>query len=285
MSRAWRNTILAAALLSCVVGCALWKGESTAPPSLPPAKMAQDTVVLEIAFVRIAGEALQEQDELWRQIDEQPLSAETRRRLTENGLRAGVCSSQLPPLLRKLLDEKADPLAVKGPGAPDDVTSTQRQLQSRAGKRGVILSGAQHDKLALLVQEDGRVTGEEYLQAQCLFAVKTFPQGDGSVRLELIPEIEHGEARQRWVGQDASFRVESSRDQKVLDDLRMELKLSPGEVLVLTCTSDHKGLGKNFFAQGAAGEQKVLLIRIAQTQYDDVFAPEKLKTPLATPTE
>ena len=242
------------ALLVSVGGCALWAEKPTEPPSLPAAKMAQDTVVLEIAFVRLAGEALAQQEELWRQVDEQPLTAETRRRLLENGLRAGVVSSQLPPLLRKLLDEKSDPLAIKGPGAPDDVTASQRQLQSRAGKRGVILAGAQQEKLALLVQQEGRVTGEEYLQAQCLFAVKTFPQGDGGVRLELIPEIEYGEARQRWIGQEGSFRVESSRDQKVLDALRMDLKLSPGEVLILTCTADQKGLGKHFFAASAPGD-------------------------------
>lgn len=280
-----RLILMTALLLGSSGGCALWTEKPTEPPSLPPAKMAQDTVVLEIAFVRIAGEALMQQDDLWRQVDEQPLPAETRRRMLENGLRAGVVSSQLPPMLRKLLDEKSDPLAVKGPGTPDDVTASQRQLQSRAGKRGVILAGAQREKLALLVQQDGRVTGEEFQQAQCLFAVKTFPQGDGSVRLELVPEVEHGEAKQRWVGQDTSFRIESSREQKVLENLRMELKLAPGEVFVVTSTSDQKGLGKHFFADGAPGEQKLLMIRIAQTQYDDVFAPEKLTAPLVTPSE
>lgn len=285
MSHARRMLMMITTLLVSVGGCALWSETPTEPPSLPAAKMAQDTVVLEIAFVRLHGEALAQQEELWRQVDEQPLTAETRRRLLENGLRAGVVSSQLPPMLRKLLEEKADPLAVKGPGMPDDVTASQRQLQSRAGKRGVILAGSQQEKLALLVQQEGRVTGEEYRQAQCLFAVKTFPQGDGSVRLDLVPEIEYGEARQRWVGQEGSFRVDSSRDQKVLDALRMDLKLAPGEVLVLTCTADQKGLGKHFFAASSSGEQKVLMIRIAQTQYDDIFAPEKLKAPLATPTE
>lgn len=277
--------VVAVACLASLGGCALWTEKPSEPPSLPPAKMAQDTVVLEIAFVRISGEALAQQDELWRQVDEQPIAAETRRRMLENGLRAGVVSSQLPPMLRKLLDEKADPLAVKGPGTPEDVTASQRQLQSRAGKRGVILAGATQAKLALLMQQEGRVTGDEFTQAQCLFAVKTYPQGDGSVRLELVPEIEHGEPRQKWVGQDSSFRIDTSREQKVLDHLRMDLKLAPGEVLVLTCASDHKGLGRNFFADGAPGEQKLLMIRIAQTQYDDVFAPEKLKAPLVTPTE
>jgi hypothetical protein len=284
MSRGGHLELLVLAL-ACIGGCALWKEEISEPPSLPPAKMAQDTVVLEIAFVKIAGEALAQQESLWREVDEQPIPAETRRKLLENGLRAGVVSSQLPQLLRTLLEQTNDPLAIKGPGLGDDVTASQRQLQSRAGKRGVILAGSTQDKIALLLQEEGRISGQEYLQAQCLFAVKTFPQGDGRVRMELIPEIEHGEARQRWVGQEGSFRVEAGKDHKVLDHLRTELTLSPGEVLILTCTPDQKGLGKQFFAAGATSEQKLLMIRIAQTQYDDVFAPEKLKAPIATSVE
>lgn len=284
MSRGRLSWMLVLAI-ACVGGCALWSETPSEPPSLPAAKMSHDTVVLEIAFVRITGDALLRQDDLWREVDEQQVEPQARRRLLENGLRAGVVSSQLPPLLRQLLEEKADPLAVKGPGITDDVTAAQRQLQSRAGKRGVILAGGQQEKMALLLQQDGRISGEEYVQAQCLFAVKTFPQGDGRVRLELVPEIEHGDARQRWVGQDGAFRVESSKEHKVLEHLRMELLLSPGEVLVLTCTPDQKGLGKQFFASSAAGEQKLLMIRIAQTQYDDVFAPEKLQAPVATPVE
>jgi hypothetical protein len=200
----------------------------------------------------------------------------------ENGLRAGVVGSQLPSELRTLLEANHDPLAIKGAGTPDDVTASQRQLQSRAGKRGVILTGGAVERMTLLLHEQGNVSGEQYKQAQCLLAVRSFPQGDGRVRLELTPEIEHGDARQRWVGQEGAFHVEASKDRKVIESLKLDLILSPGEVLAISCTPEQKGLGKQFFAPNAGGEQKLLLIRIAQTQYDDVFAPEKIKAPLAT---
>ncbi len=270
------------AAIACLGGCALWSEKPSEPSSLPATKMAPDTVVLEIAFVRVTGETLARQEELWREIDEQQLPAEVRRRLRENGLRAGIVGSQMPVLLRKLLEERADPLAVKGPGIGDDITASQRQLQSRAGKRGVILAGSPQEKMAVLIREDGRLIGDDLKQAQCLFALKTFPGGDGRVRLELVPEIEHGEVRQRWVGADGAFRVEAAKDQKIIDMLRLEPTISPGEVLVLTCVPEPLGLGKQFFAAGAAGEQKLLMIRLAQTQYDDVFAPEKLAKPIAT---
>jgi hypothetical protein len=244
--------------------------------------MSSDTVVLEIAFVRLAGDALAGQEELWRQIDEQQLPPEVRRAMHDNGLRAGVVSSQLPPLLRKLLADKADPLAAAG--AHGDVTASQRQLQSRAGKRGVILTGAKRDELTLLLSQGGVLTGAKFQDAQCLFAVKTFPKGDGRVSLELVPEVEHGQPKQKWVGQDGAFHVEAAKDHKVVDNLKMELTLSPGDVLVVTCSPARIGLGKQFFADGAADEQKVLLIRLAQTQYDDLFAPEKLPQPLVTPS-
>ncbi|HTN75552.1 MAG TPA: hypothetical protein VL096_09905, partial [Pirellulaceae bacterium] len=131
----------------------------------------------------------------------------------------------------------------------------------------------------------GQVTGQDFVEAQCLFAVKTFPQGDSRVRMELVPEVEHGQSKQRWIGQDGAFHVESSKSHKVLDGLRMELLLSPGEVLVLSCTADQKGLGKQFFAESKPGEQKLLMIRLAQTQYDDLFAPESVQKPIVTPTE
>jgi hypothetical protein len=270
-----------------VGGCALWKEEPTEPPSLPAPKMSSDSVTLEIAFVRMSGEAQERQDELWLAIDEQQLPAPVRVCLLQNGMRMGVCDSQMPPLLRTLLDEKADPLAVTGTGASatGDVTATQRQLQTRAGKRGVILAGSPRDELTLLMQHDGRLTGQTFRNAQCLFAMKAFPQGDGRVRIELVPEIEHGATKQRWVGQEGMFHPEASREQKVVGELKMDLVLSPGEVIVATCTADQKGIGKQFFASGAPGEQKVMLIRLAHTQYDDVFAPEKLQAPIATPLD
>jgi hypothetical protein len=274
-------------LVAMVGGCAFWKEEASAPPSLPVAKMSTDSVTLEIAFVRMSGEAQARQDEIWRSIDEQQLPSPIRVCLHQNGMRMGICGSQMPPLLRTLLDEKADPLAVAGGGfnAGGDVTATQRQLQTRAGKRGVILTGSPREELTLLMQHDGALTGQTFHNAQCLFAVKAFPQGDGRVRIELVPEIEHGATKQRWVGQEGMFHPEAGKEHKIVGELKMELVLSPGEVIVASCSADQKGIGKQFFASGAAGEQKVLLIRLAQTQYDDVFAPEKLQAPIATPLD
>ena len=38
-------------------------------------------------------------------------------------------------------------------------------------------------------------------------------------------------------------------------------------------------------SRGSAVERRLLLIRFAQTQFDDLFAPEQTSAPLATPGE
>ena len=47
----------------------------------------------------------------------------------------------------------------------------------------------------------------------------------------------------------------------------------PGQTLILSCTPESKGLGQNFFVDTSHGDpqQKLLLIRLAQTQRDDLF--------------
>ena len=56
-------------------------------------------------------------------------------------------------------------------------------LHSRSGKRAEIVASGTQDKMVLLTQDDGRARGKTYSQAQGLFAAKTFPQGDGRVKL------------------------------------------------------------------------------------------------------
>jgi hypothetical protein len=67
----------------------------------------------------------------------------------------------------------------------------------------------------------------------------------------------------------------------------MEPILSPGEILIVSGTPDVKGLGQHFFASPNADEksQTMLLVRLAQTQLDDLFAPDQILSPIVTPLE
>lgn len=256
-------------------GCTRWNVTEVEkkPWKLPAPRMSPSTVVLELAFVRLNPERPQETTELWREFDEQILPTELRRRLNTNGMRCGMVGSNLPPNLQRLLDNPTEALdvATQDPEKlADDVTSRQYRLQSREGVRTPIAASSNIEKLHVFVNEDGALRGETYQLAQCMFSVRTYPQGDGRVQLEVVPEIEHGQPVNRRVGQEGIWRLEFSRDRKIFDALRLEVVLSPGDVLAISATPEPLGLGQSFFVKGPQ-QTTMLLIRLAQTQKDELF--------------
>jgi hypothetical protein len=95
----------------------------------------------------------------------------------------------------------------------------------------------------------------------------------------LVPELHHDQTRQRWVGKQGMLRLETSRPRRVFDDMAISATLSPGAMLVMTSLPNRPGsLGHHFFTEkNDQLEQKLLVIRLAQTQHDDLFSPS---TPL-----
>jgi hypothetical protein len=82
--------------------------------------------------------------------------------------------------------------------------------------------------------------------------------------------------RNQYVGGDQTFMLQAGRDTHEFDDLRIECLLSPGQTLAITKTLDAKGLGGHFFAADAAASSigSMMLIRLAQTQLDDLFSSD-----------
>ena len=233
--------------------------------------MSPDATVLEVATVRVTEEQSDDFDAIWEEIDEQFLPIDVRRSMAANGFRVGLSGAQLPDFLRQSLDGDAT-------STEQNLYARQKRLQSRNGRRSVIMVDAQpRSHVAVLFNEGGGVTGETYHNARCLFGVKTFAANDGRVRLELTPEVQHGQPRTTWTGQDGAFRLNTEQASKTFDNFRMTATLSPGQTLLLTCTPDFLGLGHQFFGSDERDvRQRLLLIRIAQTQLDDLFSPEFL---------
>ena len=131
------------------------------------------------------------------------------------------------------------------------------------------------DELSVLLRtDDDRVRGRTYRQVMGLFAAKAFPQGDGGIRLELTPELEHGDAQKRFTPGEGMFKVEFGPPHEVLDQLRSTSQLAPGQILAVTTFPKRPGtLGHHFFTEndGDATMQKMLLVRLAQCEYDDRF--------------
>jgi len=264
-----------------VAGCATWS--ESALPELPLPRMSQDSVVLETAFVRIPVDL--DLEGVWREVDEQQLDPTTRGRLAANGIRLGVVGTQLPDSLRRMLDSPAaelprgqDPLTTSRP------SSLQQQVQNRAGERSELIVVPQiAPGTAVLVNDEGKVRAQQFQEGQALLALRTYPAGDGTVRLEVSPVVKHGQVRQQWAPGNGVYRYDFSREEFVFEQLRFEVLLSPGQSLVVASTAESKGLGGLLFARPE--EPLVLLIRLAQTQYNDLFAPEQDRQPFVTPVE
>jgi hypothetical protein len=285
----WRLPCLLTVLL-LPAGCARLDLAAKTPGKLPPARLSPDAVVLDMAFVRLPAADQERYDSIWTAADEQVFSPELRRELATNGLRVGVFGQQLPTSVRELVDAKQTALDERSEDldAGDvEVRGGNRHLQVRAGRRTKILASKTYPALAVLLNEDGQVRGHHFNQAQCVLALKPYPQGDGRVKLDLTPEIEHGELKSQWARGEGMLMQRLGRERLVLDRLRLEALLSPGEWLVLSSSAEIKGLGQYFFAETAGGtvERTMVLVRLSQTQLDDLFAPAQTSATLATPGE
>ena len=284
------HAVVCACLITGLAGCAQWSMTESEPSSLPPARMSPDSVSLEIAFVRLPAADEAAYEAIWAEADETHFPPELRKQLSANGLRAGLLGQQLPDELRAALDEAANVLEERAEDVSTsdvEVNRAHRRLTCRTGRRAKIIVSKTHPSLPLLQNDDGQISGQNLSQAQCLLALKPYPQGDGRVKLDITPEIEHGEMKTQWVGQEGSLMQRIGRDRLILDRLRLEAMLSLGQVLMISAGDDVKGAGENFFTETAGGrtERTLVLIRVARTQWDDLFAPEQISAPLATPGE
>ena len=276
-------------LLPLASGCAQWVQQTpTEANKLPTPPLPPDSVVLEIAFARLPLADMAAYDEIWQQTDEQAFSTDLRRAWSANGLRCGMLGSQLPPKLRQALEADAHSLLTQAENALEaqaDGSRGSRRVQCRSGRRAKLITSKSLPEMALLAHEAGTVRGWSLTQAQCLFGMKVYPLGDARARLNLVPEVEHGAMKTQYVGREGTVMPELARERIVLDELLLDATLPPGHVLLISTTPDVKGLGKHFFVEQSANAEvrQLVLIRLAVSQHDDLFAPDQMGTPVATP--
>ena len=120
--------------------------------SLPLPKLAPDSVVLEVTFVRIPAEKVDFEGRFWPEADESALDVELRRRLEANGFRAGIVRTPPPSALQELFDTQGSADTADGVtafAAGSEIAVRTHRLRSRAGQPGkVIVRGTPVTKLA-----------------------------------------------------------------------------------------------------------------------------------------
>jgi hypothetical protein len=286
-----RGLIVLVLLLAALPGCAQWvKTSLNEVNRLPSPALPRDSVVLEIAFAKLPLSDAAAYDDVWQQTDEQAFSTDVRREWAANGLRCGILGSQIPAKLREILDRKSSSLEEQSQDALDAQSANSRgdrRIQCRNGRPAKVYTSKTFDSVAVLTQESGTVRGWQLSEAQCLFGMKVYPLGDARAEIDLVPEIEHGPLKTQFVGRDGTVMPQLARERLVLDRLKLDATLAPGHVLMISTTPEAKGIGQQFFVEQTATAQVrlLLLIRLAVTQHDDLFAPDRAAPPLATPME
>ena len=283
-------TLTLGTVVTFLGGCQLWSTpEWTADQAkrleLPAPRMSADSVILEIAFVHVTPAANQVDAALWHDVNAVPLPWQTHKKLSLNGVRCGLIAGQLPDSLQQLMQADKNTLDLQdlNGNLEHDLQGRNQRIHSRAGRRGQIILNNQILPTVHLVTRDGDYSsGETFHQAQCVLEIRTYPQGDGRVRVQLTPEIQHGHLKSQFVGHDGSWLINNDRETRSFDSLAMEVTMTPGESLLLSCTADVKGLGQQMFVDGKndSDTQYLVLIRLAQTQFDDLFAPDKTAQPV-----
>jgi hypothetical protein len=269
-------------------GCARIERRGKSP--LSPLRMSQESVTLEKFSVRFPCGDEDLNGPLWNDVDEQCFSPELRRRLAANGLRAGLVGNQLPAALDRLLasSELRPPTQtstqIQMPEADlvNEPTVLRGLIQNQGGQRAEVIVAGEREPIASLsllqTSDDGRVGGKTLNKVVGVLALRMFPQGDGRTRLEIIPELKHGEVKQRVEADNGVLRFDIGPDREVFHDLRLEAALAPGQMILLTCLPNRPGsLGHHLFTEEPTGQprqQKMLLFRLAYSPLDDRFTAE-----------
>jgi hypothetical protein len=289
---------LTLAFLALGLGCQSWYAQDSQESvswqrpvmgSFQKLRMLPDSVMLEIAVVKIEAQEMEGFDQLWKSIDTSPLNLSARQRLDQNGMRAGVVSSHVPAELHRLmkpipidessLDSWQQQLYEKGLLKPEPRMLLHDGIQNRRGESHPVPVSDYMTEASWLVEIGDQSIAGASQNVRAVIEVKTYPKSDGSVRLICTPALHIGQPKTQIGIQQQSFAFETSQDKKLLRDLKFEACLRAGESLIVAPTSDLADLGGLFFgaplkADGDknTGEYRVLMVRLLQTQMDDLFS-------------
>jgi hypothetical protein len=280
------------ALILCTAcmaaGCRMFPGETLAKGHSPlkPASPSPDSVAMEIIWARFPANDPVLSDVSWREIDETQIEPSVRRELVNNGLRAGVISGTMPEAIHRVLHNKQS--------SPDEIDPTPdeqnaklttepmvhgRTRRIRRNQRSEIQASEIYSELPLLLSGGSELGGRTYEQAQAIYSLRVDPRPDRTAIVELTPELQYGEPKLRITGgEDGILRQASLRERKVFDDLKLTVRLAPGEMLVLMSLPDADSrLGHYFHTTDSLDgpQQKLILIRLAEVPPSDTFAVAK----------
>lgn len=261
-----------------VVGCASWKerpaGEPTVSHESGTVGENRKRVILEIEFANISVDAddIDQSASLWQWVDETAIDTELRRKLLANGIRVGFVASEerfRERLARSTVEQDVVQTFLSQASVAGDVSRGEQQIPMRLGHRYELpLRQPIPGSHVAMVRNDGETIGRTLSNAQYFLAVTpTQATGIKQVDLRFRPEIQHGDARQKWISSDSAVRIDTRRDVWSIPELDLTVTAKEHDLLVIAATSPAVGLARHMLMgtnSANVQEQVVIVIRVAQ---------------------
>ncbi len=258
-------------LTAVLGGCALF-GSADSPlstssnrPVLPPLRPAADAVHLQVVFVeRPVGDTLSS-DLVWKDLDTVgALPLRTRTTLLDHGFRVGQAGASPPPALQTLLG-MTDEITNFDEG--DEVGFRGRRLGIRNGQETEIQTSEIWPERQMVFHSERGDETIDFTQARCVLRLKPVRQSNGWVRIDLTPEIHHGDSRMRPTAGDEGWALKGGQKADVRHALKFSVMLNTGEFAVIGGDSLRPETpGASFFereSENGGRVQRVLILRLA----------------------
>ncbi|MEM1068028.1 MAG: hypothetical protein AAGI63_03970, partial [Planctomycetota bacterium] len=150
-----------------------------------------------------------------------------------------------------------------------EVASGKKQYPMRYGRRYELpVRNPTEGQHVMLLQLDGETVGRTLPNAQYLFAMTARPSSNAQqIELNLQPEVQYGDSRQKFVSSDTALRIDTRRESWAIEQLEMNLTLQEGDTIVFAPTMPLKGLAKQMLSSPGPDQQPqqtIILLRVAQ---------------------
>lgn len=268
--REWFCAVIGGALAFTNQGCAVWstRGETTpAAPlknnfakELPAVQIPNDASILEIAFVPLPSTT--ESEGVVSELDgfdESIVSPEIRSCFLANGLRIGRILHCQDLLSSTPQPDDPNERLLREASVLSDFSTHHRHLTCRDGHTYPIairrmING---QRVVLFKDREGSVLGRSVDSPQFMLNLKAYRDSTEGALVSLIPEVQYGQVQQNYVANESlAIRFDYSRQRWELDDLEVQIPLSPGQAIVVMPASPSFGLGEQMLVGYRADQIK-----------------------------
>lgn len=207
---------------------------------IPTSKTA---VALEILFVERPINDPLLGSQLWDEVDQiGSLPPDERKALEEAGFRVGRVGANPPLALQTLMGLSTDL------GAKEERRLVGHPVRLPSGAETEINTGVLHPQCTIKIPLPDGTETRSFENVRGIFRMKASRLQDGWARIEFLPEIHHGQIKNRPVAVAGEWQVPTTQAVEKLYCLKFTLDLNLGEMVVITGEPEPKDtVGSHFF--------------------------------------